>query len=277
MPTVETNGIRTYYERRGSGPPIVFIHGAILHAGYWDPQVAALEDDFTTITYDVRGHGRTGPSDRERYSIDLFADDLDALLDAMDIELPILCGLSTGGCIAQVYAARHPEKIAGVVLAETFTPDVLSWTERLQRAQLQATIPLARLVGFERVERAMVWAQERFSPDAGGDYESIAGLREDAPTMRTDEFAKVIRAIGRFEDADIDFAAFDVPTLVLYGENELGFIKAHAARLGAAIPGAELTMIPDAGHASNVDNPDFFSEAVREFARRVSLPEQTAD
>lgn len=132
MPTVRTNDIETYYERRGSGPPIVFVHGTILDHAQWDPQVEALSDAFTTVAYDVRGHGRTGGSARESYSVELFASDLDALITALDLEAPVLCWLSTGGCIAQVYAAAHADELAGVVLADTLTPELFTRGEWLQ-------------------------------------------------------------------------------------------------------------------------------------------------
>ncbi|MFB6140372.1 MAG: alpha/beta fold hydrolase [Halosimplex sp.] len=174
MPTVRTNDVETYYERRGEGPPVVFVHGAIVDHSQWDPQLEALSDEYTTVAYDVRGHGRTGGSPRSAYSMDLFADDLHALLDALDIENPVLCGLSTGGCIAQVYAARHPDRVAGLVLADTFAPDYLSVGERFQRSlMLRATIPPVRLVGYERVEKA--WSVSR----------SASPARASAATTRT--------------------------------------------------------------------------------------------
>ena len=64
--TVRTNGVETYYERRGDGPPVVFVHGMFMDTAMWEAQAEALSDDFTTVTYDVRGHGHTGGSDRER-------------------------------------------------------------------------------------------------------------------------------------------------------------------------------------------------------------------
>ena len=79
---------------------MVFVHGAILDHSQWDPQIEALRTSFTTYAYDVRGHGRTGGSDRGVYSIDLFADDLAAFIDALGLERSVICGLSAGGCIA---------------------------------------------------------------------------------------------------------------------------------------------------------------------------------
>lgn len=157
MPTVRTNGVDTYYERRGSGPSVVFVHAAVLDHAQWDPQVEALAADYETVVYDVRGHGRTGGSDVSRYSVDLFAADLAALLEELDLEWPVVCGLSTGGCLAQVLAARHPDRLTGLVLASTFTPPYLSRAERVQRSLLlRAAVPPVRLLGYERVERGMV-------------------------------------------------------------------------------------------------------------------------
>ena len=265
MPTVETNGIQTYYERFGDGPPIVFVHGGIVDRNGWRPQIDALAEEYTVVAYDLRGHGLTGPSTRERYSIELFADDLAALLDALDLEQPVVCGHSTGGCVAQVHASRNPDDIAGLVLADTFTPEVLSRADWVQRQLLLASILPARLVGFQRVERAKNWLHERFQPGAAGEYETIETLRADGATMSTNEFAKVIRAMVRFGDRPIDFTRIDAPTLVLYGENDLGFIRQHAAKLEAELPNPSLLEVPGAGHAANLDNPAFVNDAIREF------------
>ena len=275
MPTVRTNDIETYYDRRGNGPPIVFVHAAVVDHNQWRPQVEALSDDYTTIAYDVRGHGRTGGSARETYSIDLFAGDLDALLTALDVENPVLCGLSTGGCIAQAYAAEHADRLSGLVLADTFTPEIFDRREWLQRSLiLRATIPPVRLVGYERVEKAKVWIQELIGrTDASGNYENIERLRDEGPKMETEEFAKVIRAVTSFHEADVDLSAITVPALVMYGENELPFVLRHASKLSVELPNVAVREVPNAGHASNLDNPDFFTRSMREFL--ASVPPRT--
>jgi pimeloyl-ACP methyl ester carboxylesterase len=269
MPTVQTNDIETYYERRGNGPPVVFIHGAIVDYTQWEPQLDALSDEYTTIAYDVRGHGRTGGSDRETYSIDLFADDLAALVDALELDRPVICGLSLGGCIAQVYADRYPDRLSGLVLADTFGPKPLSPGERVQRRLLRATIPLVRLFGYERVERMMVGLQEQFSKGVSGEYENIEAIRETGPTMATTEFAKVIRALARFHETPVGYRSISVPTLVLYGEHDAEFIRQHAPVLADNIRGAEVREVPGAGHASNLDNPEFVTDALRLFLRNL--------
>ncbi|RDI70823.1 alpha/beta fold hydrolase [Halopelagius longus] len=266
MPTVRTNDVETYYERRGDGPPVVFVHGAILDAAQWTPQMNALEGEYTVVAYDVRGHGRTGGSARESYSVELLAADLRALVAALDLDRPVVCGLSMGGCIAQVYAAAHPDEVAGLVLADTFTPELFDRREWLQRsAMLRATVPFVRLVGYERVERAMVWLHERFSKGVSGDYGRIESLRAEGPKMETAEFAKVVRAVAAFHETTVDYSAVAAPTLVLYGEFEPSFVRRHAAKMAAEIPRVTVREVPGAGHASNLDDPDFFTDAVRAF------------
>ena len=275
MPTVRTDDVETYYERRGSGPPVVFVHGAILDHSQWAPQVDALAGEYTTVAYDVRGHGRTGGSARDAYSIELFADDLDALVTALDLDDPVVCGHSTGGCIAQAYAAERTDDLSGLVLADTFTPELFDRREWLQRvAMLRATVPPVRLLGYERVERAMVWLQERVhGRGVSGDYGNVERLRAEGPKMTTDEFAKVIRAVASFHETDLDLASITVPTLVLYGENELPFVRRHARKLGAELPDVAVRTVPGAGHASNLDEPEFFTAAVREFLAET-LPDR---
>ena len=129
-----------------------------------------------------------------------------------------------------------------------------------------ATIPPTRLVGYERVEKAMLWLRKQFSgEEVGGDYGEIEGLRAAGPKMATAEFAKVIRAIATFHETDLDLAAIRVPTLVVYGEHEPAFLRRQAAFLGEAIPDATVREIPDAAHASNLDSPEVFTRTVRAF------------
>ncbi|WP_435062585.1 alpha/beta fold hydrolase [Halobaculum sp. EA56] len=270
MPTVATNDVETYYERRGDGPPVVFVHGAIVDHSQWAPQFDALADDYTVVAYDVRGHGRTGGSDRGAYSVDLFAEDLAALVDALDLDRPTICGLSLGGCIAMTYAARYPDRCSGLVLADTFGPTPLTLGERVQRRALRLTIPFVRVLGYPRVERAMVWLQRRISGEGvAGDYGRIEAIRETGPLMSTAEFAKVIRALASFDRTRVDLASIAAPTLVLYGEHDAGFVRRQSAALGALIPGAEVAAVPGAGHAANLDEPAFVTERVRGLLARA--------
>ncbi len=271
MARVSTNGIETYYDRQGSGPPIVFVHGAIVDGRQWSPQFEGLRDEYTVVTYDVRGHGRTGGSDVARYSINLLADDLHALVTALDLERPVICGLSMGGCIAQVYAARHPDRIAGLVLADTFGPQPIGLSEWLQRVVLlRALVPPVRVLGYERVERAMVWLQERVSGEGvSGEYDQIQQLRSSGQQMSTGEFSKVIHALTSFHETAIELDGIAVPTLVMYGEHDAPFLRRQALSLGVTIPKASVVEVPGAGHVANLDNPSFVTDALQDHLEAI--------
>lgn len=271
MTTVRTNGIETYYEERGEGQAVVFVHAALVDHTMWDEQVVALDDDdYRTVVYDLRGHGRTGGSALTEYSMDVYAEDLRALVTALELDRPVLCGLSMGGMIAQTYAASYPDEIAGLLLADTFTPPIRSRGEWfLRRVVLNALIPPVRLVGLERVEKANVWLTERFFGGAGGDYEKIEQLREGSPRIATAEFAKVVRSMARFHERSVDLSAVEVPTLVVYGDNDLPFARRHAAAIATEIADVEVAEIADAGHASNLDAPEAFADLLRSLLVRV--------
>ncbi len=274
MPTVRTNGIETYYERRGEGPPVVFVHAAVLDHSMWDRQVEALSDDYEVVVYDLRGHGRTGGSAVAEYSADLYAADLRALVEALGLDRPVICGHSLGGTIAQTYAANRPGEIAGLLLADvmltdTFEPGVRSLGEWfLRRVVLPALIPPVRLVGYERVERVNAWLTDRVFGGVAGDYSNVERLREAGPRMATDEFVKVLRSMVE-PHGPFDLSAVAVPALVLYGENELPYVVRYAAELAARLPDARVDAVPGGGHASNLDDPDYYAAAVRSLLERA--------
>lgn len=267
MPTTRTNGVETYYERRGEGRPIVFIHGAIMDHRMWATQLDALDDEFTTVAYDVRGHGRTGGTDVPTYTVDLYVEDLDALLTALDLDRPVLCGLSLGGCIAQAYAATYPEKVARLVLADTFTQAPLGLTGQLLFTNLRFFAALDRVVRYKSLNRFQMRLGNYIKPGVAGEGGTVQELIDTGATISHAEFVKIVNSLVAFpRGRNVKLSQIDVPTLILYGENEPSLMRDHAVLMGELIPNTKsVTEIPDAGHASNIDNPEFFTEAVREF------------
>lgn len=270
--TVRTNDIETYYVRRGDGPPIVFIHGMFMSATQWELQMEALSDDYTTVAYDVRGHGHSGGSERESYSMALYAADLDALLTALDLENPVLCGLSMGGCIAQVYAATNPQKVAGLVLSDTFTTGPLPVIGRLVFANLRLFGLLDRVVRYTTLNRIQMWVGHHLAPGVSGDGVTTQRLMEEAPTIPHAEFVKIAAAMARFPKSDVDASRITAPTLIMHGEDLPAVFRDMHPKLAGQLTDADVerTVVPDAGHASNIDNPEFFSTAVQEFLGRVA-------
>lgn len=261
MPTVQTNGIETHYEQRGEGPPIVFVHGALADHTAADQQLAAFSDAYTAIAYDLRGHGRTTNPHHTPYSIAELAEDLHAFVDALALDQPIICGVSMGGMIAQVYASRYPDELGGLVLADTFAPTYVSRRDRIERTLVLNTVSeLLRLVGYNRAKGLLMWLGRKLERDATDSLQA-----ESFPDMETVDAVNAFRAVSAFHDIDVDFSAIAVPTLVLHGEHETAIMSRHAPVLVASIHDATVQEVPGAGHASPWDNPEFFNATIREF------------
>lgn len=267
--TAQTNGIETYYVQWGDGTPIVFIHGAIMDHRMWAPQMSGLSEEYSTVAYDVRGHGQTGESNRDSYSVELYVEDLNVLFEVLNIETPILCGLSMGGCIAQAFAAKYPNKVSGLALADTFTPGPMGMTGRLIFANLRVFAVLDRVIRYKKLNRLQTWIGQRLKPGVAGDSVTIQQLIDNGPTIPHNEFVKIVRSLVAFPMSDLNLSNIDCPTVVLYGENEPSFVHRQAQVIADAIPTASIREIRGAGHASNLDNPEEFTAAVRNLAQIV--------
>jgi len=267
MTTASISDIRVHYTDSGDGPPLVFIHGAWSDAEGWQPQVEAFGDDYRTITYDLRGHGETGPSDRQPYSVGLFVEDLEALLDELDVDRPVLCGLSLGSMIAQSYLARHPDRVEGVVLAgalRTFPPvriptplkyamsPMVPLSVSLTTAGTRATFKA--LLGSIRMITGGPW----LSRDADARRAALEAVEE---TPRG-EFRKIFKALYQYEPPALD--GISVPTLIAYGEHDARPVKRQSDELARTLDG-QAVQIAGAAHLVNQDNPEAFNETLAEF------------
>lgn len=267
MTTASVSDIRVHYTDSGEGPPLVFVHGAWSDAEGWQPQIEAFGDDYRTIAYDLRGHGETGPSDRQRYSVDLFVEDLEALLDELDVDRPVLCGLSLGSMIVQSYLARHPDRVEGVVLAgalQTFPPVRIPTPLKYAMSPMVPLSVSLTATGTRSTFKALL-----------GSIRAITGgpwLSRDADTRRTaldaveetsrGEFRKIFKALYRYEPPALD--GVSVPALIVYGEHDARPVKRQSDELARTL-GGRAVQIADAAHLVNQDNPEAFNETFAEF------------
>ncbi len=264
MPFIEINGIRFYYEIAGTGPPVVFIHGAAADQDMWRPQVEYFADRYSVITYDLRGHGKSQGSEG-RYSCRLFADDLNAMLQSFDVRQPVICGLSLGGMVAQEYAVRYQQNLRGLVLADTAVSTTLRFSDRVQKALFPKRLILWMVKNMSR-ERYADFSFRFFKMDPNVREYFI----EKQLAMNREELLKVIEAAYDFEL--LDLAAISVPTLVIIGEHERKSVFAHVEKMLQLIPDSRKVVVSGAGHASNLENPVEFNRALERFLSE--LPSQ---
>jgi len=277
MPVLLTNEIEHYYETKGQGTPLVFVHGGFVDSRMWEPQVKYFSERYQVLRYDLRGHGRTGGTKRDRYTIDLFADDLKALLETLGLDRVILCGLSLGGMIAQSFAVRYTESLFALVLADTAVSVRLTLIDKFQRYILAPKWLMLAIIRWMTVPRFVDFSFKlagvtRSTEWFGQDPDTAEYVRDAMLNTLTAEYLKIYDAIYGFDL--LNLAAITVPTLILNGEHESKAVFRHTDEMLRLIPNTEARLIPRAGHTSNMENPTVFNTEVERFLSRIDFSQE---
>jgi pimeloyl-ACP methyl ester carboxylesterase len=252
VPTLSRDGVELRYDV-ATGPagatPLLLTHGYGSSRAMWQPNVDALAATRTVITWDMRGHGDSAsPDDESLYSHALTVGDMVAVLDACDVERAAVGGLSLGGFMSLDFYRTHPDRVRCLLLFDT-GPGFNSDTSRAGWNDYAAGLA-------ERLETQGAAALST-SAEVARETANTAGLARAARGMLAQRNADVIRSLPHVA----------VPTLVLVGADDTGFLKA-ADYMAATIPQAEKVVVPDAGHAANIDQPAAFNAAVVGFLQR---------
>ena len=251
MPYVERDGVRVWFEERGRGDALLLTHGYGATSHMWDPQFDALGERFRVIVWDLRGHGRSdAPADESQYSEEAAVGDMTAILDACGVARAVVGGLSLGGYLSLAFHLTHPGRVRALMLFDT-GPGYRSEDGR-KRWNAMAE-DLAR--GLE--ERGMA-ALGGGAEVSRGEHRSVRGLVLAARGILAQRDARVIESLP----------TIGVPTLVLWGEHDAAFVK-PGEYMAAKIPGATRVVVPSAGHAANLDQPQAFNAAVTSFVGSV--------
>ena len=255
MSTLERDGVTISYAVHGADSgrtPLLLTHGYSASAAMWKPNVDALSADRPVVTWDLRGHGRSGsPDDAAAYSQAASIGDMAAILDACGIERAAIAGLSLGGFLSLAFRLEQPRRTAALLLFDTgpgFHRDEPreQWNE------------MAR--GFADSFDTRGLDALAASPEVVGGHHDPVGLAHAARGILTQHDNRVIASLP-----DVD-----VPTLVIVGEHDSPF-RRGADYMAAKIPDAELHVIAGAGHASNIDQPAEFNRLATEFLTRHRL------
>lgn len=250
-------------ELTGDGPPILFIHGFPLDRTMWRRLVGYLPGRLR-IAPDLRGVGLSDMP-RDGYTMGAYADDLAALLLALDVERAVVCGLSMGGYVAFELLRRHPERISGLILANTRAePDTAEG--KRQRAELIALVERegAGALAQRMLPRLLAARSLDALPEVVAHVRSMIA---DNPSVG---LVGALSAMMERSDSTPLLGDIRVPTLVISGEEDQLLPLAHGEALAAAIPGARRTVIPEAGHLAPVERPAAVARAIAEFLWDVS-------
>jgi len=242
--------LRAHETGPSSAPAVLLLHSLGCDHGMWDEQIEALVSGFRVVAPDARGHGRSGAPGGD-YTLDRLGRDVLAILDAAEIDLAHVCGLSMGGLVAQWLAIHAPARTGRLVLANTASRigSEALWEQRLFAVQAggMAAIADALLGRFFR---------PGFDPDV------VSRFRDRLMATDAIGYAGCCAAL---RDADLTgrVGAVANPTLVITGQADMATPPAQGQALADAIPGARLASLP-AAHLSSVEQPDMFTVALLE-------------
>jgi len=252
------------YDARGIGPTLVLLHAFPLDRTMWTGQLKGLSSDCHVIVPDAFGFGGT-PLPSEGWTIDGLADSVALLLDSIDQTEPvILGGLSMGGYVALAFARRHPQRLRGLILADTRAePDSAE-----AKAGRAAMIELGLKSGSSAVIEKML--PNMLSPVSFAERpEVVATVRRIVSTQKPESIAAALGALRDRPDARPGLSTIKVPTLIIVGEDDKITPPDAARTLNSAISQSKLVIISGAGHLSHLEAPEAFNAAIREFVNSL--------
>jgi pimeloyl-ACP methyl ester carboxylesterase len=248
MPKIDRDGVGIYYEVHGSGPPLLLTHGYSSTSAMWQRQIAALSKHHKLVLWDMRGHGRSDyPSDPASYSEALTVADMAALLDQVGAGSAIVGGLSLGGYMSLAFYREHPQRVRALLIIDTGP-------------------------GFKKADARDAWNKrahdtgDRFEREGLGVLKSLSRERSDVSHRDASGLAHAARGMLTQRDARVieSLPDINVPSLVVVGADDAPFLAA-SDYMAAKIPAAKKVVIPAAGHAVNIDQPQAFLDAVLPF------------
>lgn len=281
---VKVHGFEMAYDDTGGGtggvtPPLLLIHGFPLDRTLWAAQTRGLADVARVIAPDLRGCGESGtrvvhePPLRGDVTMDTYADDLRALLDALGIKNAVIAGLSMGGYIAFAFYRKYTHRVRALILANT-RAGADSPEGKKGRDENAA---LARERGAAAIADKML--PKMLTPKTAAERPDIAkAAREMMARQPVEGIVGALMAMRDRPDSTPTLAKIAVPTLIITSADDTLISPKESEAMRDAIRGArpatgrgvcDLVSIPEAGHLSNFERPDAFNRAVREFLKTV--------
>ncbi len=259
---ISDNHTTICYDDLGEGKePVIFIHGFPFNKSMWKPQLEFLKDTHRVIAYDIRGYGKSSAQDAT-YSINLFADDLIKLMDALKISKAVICGLSMGGYIALNAIKRFPGRFSGLILADTqCEADTAEAKENRYKTITQ--VESEGLEGFSEGFIKKVFHKNTFETKK----ELVKKISTVVLANKLAAITGGLKALAERYETCSSLANIHVPTLILCGkDDELTPVEKSEA-LHNGIKDSTLKIIDEAGHLSNMEQPEEFNENLTNFLK----------
>ena len=245
---------------QGSGAPLLLVHGFPLDHSMWRGQINDLSSRYRVIAPDLRGFGKSASQD-DKVTMAQFADDLAALLDALDVGEPVTyCGLSMGGYIGWQFVQRHRDRLARLIQCDTKSkPD----DDEAQATRMKAADHVLKH-GPETLVATMMpklfaEANRSSQPDA------VEATREVMMNTAPSAIAAALRGMAERPDVTNELSQIDLPALILCGEHDAISPPDEMRKIAAAMPQARFVQIDGAGHMAPLEDPQAVNAAIIEF------------
>ena len=259
MAKAMNDGPSIYFDDSGQGAPIVLGHSFLCDGSQWREQVAGLSDRYRLINLDFRGHGKSAAA-TEPFTLYDAVDDVVGVLDQLGIEKAVWCGLSIGGMVALRAALTVPERIDRLIIMDSD-----SGSERFRKKIQYKLMGMGvRTMGFgpflNEITRLMFGeSTRRNKPELVEEWRAkFAAV--DVPST--------LVALGGLiqRDSVLDrLGEIDIPALIMVGQEDASLPVPISRRIHKALPNSEFIEIPEAGHLSALEQPEFVNGAIRDF------------
>ena len=261
MPIADSDGTSIYYERHGSGPAILFVHGSGGHHAAWWQQVAALREEFTVVTVDLRGFGKSDSSMTEFDGQD-FPGDVVAVLDQEDLTDAMLVGQSIGSVAALRAGLLRPERVGSVVLGHSLggiSHPELKELAAADRAEAVKLPVIDRLLtkGFQQERADLTFLFQQMGTFNVAKMQDLRNLDTDGPTLD-------------------DIQNSGVRVAFLAGEKDAVLSVKTVTRAHELLPGSHLEVVPGAPHSMYWETPAEYNAAVAHLRRTLTAPKEAA-
>jgi pimeloyl-ACP methyl ester carboxylesterase len=263
------------YRDSGDGPTALFVHGVLANGSLWDGVIAEVARERRCLAPDLLGHGETSGTDPDQdLSFGPQAAMLTELVEALGCGPVDLVGNDSGGAICQIFAARRPDLVRSLALtncdtADNVVPEAL--VPFMEGARRGEALGLFEAMAGDLGAARAVLGTGLADPDSVSD-EVLLGFVE--PVLRHERSERAIqRWMTDLTDRDLravqaDLGRLDVPTLILWGDDDVFFPVDDARRLAALIPGAELVEVPGAKLFHPLEQPDLLAVHLRRLWER---------
>lgn len=258
------NDIEMAYDDMGKGPAVILIHGFPLNRKMWEPQLLPIaEAGFRIIAPDLRGFGESD-APAGSYSMDVFADDVIALLDALDIDKAVVGGMSMGGYVLMNLMERYPDRVR----AACFIATRANADDELARERRTALAAEAERLGSNPITK--FFAELLFAP--GTSEKNPRMIAEVTAWMRSANprgLAGGLIAMRDRKDYTADLPSFKIPSLVIAATEDRAAPREVAQVLIDGLPGCPSKVIENAGHMLNMEQPEIFNQTLIDFLRSL--------